>query len=142
MKKILSVILAIGLASSPVVAESPTVDLSAMTLDELVELRDRVNFEIDSRICVSDSTIGRGIYTVGVSIAPGVYEFMATEVEMGAGSECRIYVYGADDKENPKIGIYDIPVGSPSVIELIDGDTLEIRGGSGFLKRADKSWMP
>lgn len=142
MKKILSAMLAIGLASIPVVAESPSVDLSSMTLDELVELRDRVNFEIDYRICVSDSTIGRGTYTVGVSIAPGVYEFTATEVEMGAGSECRIYVYGTDDKENPKIGIYDIPVGSPSVIELIDGDTLEIRGGSGFLKKASKTWMP
>lgn len=142
MKKIFSFILAIGLASIPVVAESPSVDLSAMTLDELVELRDRVNFEIDSLVYSGDSTIGRGTYTVGISIAPGVYEFMATEVEIRAGSECYIDLYGVEDKENPKTEIYDILIGTSVIIELVDGDTLEIRGGSGILKKAEKTWMP
>ena len=113
MKKILSVILAIGLASIPVVAESPSVDLSAMTLDELVELRDRVNFEIDLRVSGTDSTIGRGKYAVGDMIAGGIYEFIPTEVEyMSGNSYCKLRVTNPNTDEEITSAEY-IPMGTP-----------------------------
>lgn len=86
MKKMLSLVLAIGLVSAPIVAESLSVDLSAMTLDELVKLRDRVNLEIDLRVSGTDLTIGRGKYVVGDMIAGGIYEFIPTEVEYMSGN--------------------------------------------------------
>ena len=134
MKKIFSFIVAIGLASIPVVAESPSVDLSAMTLDELVELRDRVNFEIDS-------SIGRGKYIAGEMIAAGIYEFIPTEVEFRGYSYCSLYVRdGTSDEIITSIS--SIPVGSGVIFKLREGDILEISEGSGILKNADKTWMP
>lgn len=141
MKKIFSFIVAIGLASIPVVAESPSVDLSAMTLDELVELRDRVNFEIDIRVSGSDSSIGRGKYIAGEMIAAGIYEFIPTEVEFRGYSYCSLYVRdGTSDEIITSIS--SIPVGSGVIFKLREGDILEISEGSGILKNADKTWMP
>lgn len=145
MKKILSFILALGLASIPVIAESPSFDLSAMTLDELVELRERVSFEIDSRIYGGDSTIGRGEYTVGISIAPGVYEFTATEVEYyDEDSQCYLTVYTVteDGERSERLSITHIPVSTISIIELKSNEILVIENGSGVLKKAEKTWMP
>ena len=149
MKKMLSLVLAIGLASIPVVAESPSVDLSAMTLDELVELRDRVSFEIDSRIYSDNSVIGSGEYTVGTLIAPGIYEFTATEVQYydfisGTDSICNLTVYeiDADGNRVEKTCIYHVRQSSVTIIELRDGEIFEISGGSGILRKANRTWMP
>lgn len=141
MKKILSLVLAIGLVSVPIVAESPSVDLSAMTLDELVKLRDRVNLEIDLRVSGTDSTIGRGKYVVGDMIAGGIYEFIPTEVEyMSGNSYCKLHVTNPNTDEEITSAEY-IPMGTPVIFSLHDGDVLEISGGSGILKKADKTWI-
>ena len=141
MKKMLSLVLAIGLASIPVVAESPSVDLSAMTLDELVELRDRVNLEIDLRVSGPDSTIGRGTYIAGDMIAAGIYEFIPTEVEFRGYSYCSLYVMdGTSDEIITSAS--SIPVGGGVIFKLREGDILKISEGSGILKKADKTWIP
>lgn len=78
MKRILA--LALGfLMTFSVPALSEEFDLSSMSFDELVELRNRIDAEIGS-------PIGTGQYIVGEDIEAGKYEFICTFVNIQASA--------------------------------------------------------
>lgn len=71
MRKLLAILMICTLLTTPAFAE--TVDLSSMSLDELIQLRDAVQNEIFARIGSDPMTIASGKYIVGTDIKAGYY---------------------------------------------------------------------
>lgn len=118
MKKVLVLLLTLLLIVSAASAEG--FDLSAMTTEELVNLRNAVNAELADRdFQTKEVKVPTGRYTVGVDIPAGVYTLTRSEEYFSA-----IRTYTAN-------GQYDLsfqvsngePVGK---LELVEGQTIEI----------------
>jgi hypothetical protein len=71
MKKLLALVLGLLLLVVPALAEET--DLAALSLEELVALRERIDAEIAARIPVNEAPFYTGIYVVGRDIKAGVY---------------------------------------------------------------------
>ena len=71
MKKIITIVLVICIFLSCASAE--TVDLSAMSYDQLLALRSQINTEIISRPEWREVTVPAGTWTVGTDIPSGFY---------------------------------------------------------------------
>lgn len=135
MKKILCIALVLALAASVSIAES--LDLSGMTMKELIELRSLVDVEIATRSeSGAGSPIGDGVYYCGETIKAGTYAI--TFVAEGDDYPY-VKVYDANKKEkfasNPSVGM---------TIEftLEDGDKLIINSLSGLVHKIEKyDWM-
>ena len=69
MKKICALVLALLLIQSAALAA----DLSGMSFDELLALRDQVQRELISRPEWKEVTVPPGEYTIGIDIPAGVY---------------------------------------------------------------------
>lgn len=78
MKKILAALMMCILLAVPAFAE--TVDLSSMSLDELIQLRDAVQNEISARIGSDSMAIASGKYIVGTDIKAGYYLLVVDSV--------------------------------------------------------------
>lgn len=81
MKKVISLLLALLFVCTAAYAEAP--DLSAMTLDELLELHKLLDTEIDARIGCEPDIMPAGVYVAGESIAAGGYVISANEDHFG-----------------------------------------------------------
>lgn len=78
MKKFLCLLAALLLIGSIALAEA--IDLSSMTDDELLALKDQVSQAVSDRGLVKEFQLTAGIYIGGVDIKPGRYILTATEV--------------------------------------------------------------
>lgn len=78
MKKILCLLVALLLVGSLGLAEA--LDLSSMTDEELLALKEQVNQAISDRGLVKEFQLTAGIYIGGVDIKPGRYTLTATDV--------------------------------------------------------------
>lgn len=138
MKRFLGILLATALLCVPALAEE--IDVSAMSLDELVALRAKVQSEIDTRIDATGDILPEGRYTVGQGIKAGNYVFTVQSVrELSDGtSVCAIELY--DDAGNFVQYSSRIKVGDVFFFGLTDGMTLVIDGGYGTVSLAGQSW--
>lgn len=114
MKKIFAFIIAVSLLAAPVSAAD--LDLSSMSIDELVELRKSVDAEIQAKVHEDDYMIPMGEYKAGEDILSGKFLFTATE----SG-----YIFGyeneeARDKDDPT-WIHDFKAGDQEYLELKEG---------------------
>ena len=73
MKKCAVVLLVMSLVLSAAIGLAESVDLSQMTLDELVTVQKRVDDEIRSRLSFSSFSIFPGTYVIGTDIKAGSY---------------------------------------------------------------------
>lgn len=80
MKKFLCLLVALVLVGSIALAEA--IDLSSMTDDELLALKDQVNQTITDRGLTDEFYLTTGVYICGTAIKPGVYRLT---VQPGAG---------------------------------------------------------
>lgn len=78
MRKFLAILLICLLLVVPAFAE--TVDLSSMSLEELIQLRDAAQNEISARIGSDPMTIASGKYIVGTDIKAGYYLLVVDSV--------------------------------------------------------------
>lgn len=150
MKKFLAVLITCILLIVPAFAE--TIDLSSMSLDELIQLQDAVNTAISERLGFGfdDSKIGMGYYDVGVDIKPGKYDLICTFAEMeylaysnSEQSKCMVAVIsdGTDDAEAIS-EFYYIAAGQQISVELEEGNVLVIARGNFLIRTSEHSWAP
>ena len=109
---------------TPVLAED--LDFTQMTIDELVELRQLINAEINSRMKGSDSAFPPFDYKVGKHIPAGVYMITCMEFLSDMdGGRAAAWAEG-ESNWNCHTILYLDSVGEWGLIELSEGDTLRI----------------
>ena len=152
MKKILSLALLTVLLIPTVGLSEEVIDLTSMTLEELISLRNSTSGEIYSRLGFSfeDSEIGAGYYLVGTDIKAGTYEFICTfcETELGYGGD-RVYNLGtiwivsSDAEDAERLHEFgDSRVGEKYKFDLEEGQMLVIGRCNGVIQEYEHSWAP
>ena len=136
MKRFWGILLAMALLCVPALAEE--IDLSAMSLDELVELQMRVHSEIAARTAASEDIIREGQYTVDQGIAPGNYEFTCTKKRETNSSE--FAAISLHQNNNLIQFIRDLSVGDVVYLHLESEMILEISNCEGTLSVAAHAW--
>ena len=142
MKKtiIASMVLAIGLITSPVMAsEQSTIDYDSMSTEELVALRDEINAQIADR--GGDNVLPQGTYEVGKDIKAGQYKVFGCK---GYDSSC-FNVYSSkedhDAKGNAVQGSVSYEDGDSEMMNIDDGEYLDVTWGSLVVEEISASWM-
>lgn len=143
MKKtiIASMVLAIGLLAVPVMAsEQSAIDLDSMGLEELVALRDEINTKIAD--LGGDNVLPQGTYEVGKDIKAGKYKVTCCE---GYDLAC-FNVYPTkeehDAMENVINGSVASEDGDSAMMNIDDGEWLDVTWGSLVVEEIKASWMP
>ena len=120
MKKIFALLLTTLMFAVPVCA---AVDLSTMTDDEIIALRDSVDAEVIARGL--KEVIPAGVYVVGKDMVANRYTFTGQEEE---SFSYLAYYNSKDDYDNGDIEANTLlGYGEPFFLSLEDGMVLEIR---------------
>ena len=149
MKKLCALFLAAVMSLIIVgTAFAAEVDLSSMSMDGLVALRNDITLELESRLIFDDNRIGEGIYIVGKDIRSGYYEFTVTQMADNT-SFVIIELYEDQNHYDNKEKInndgntgYLKSIGDMMSINLSDGMILTIRKGSGTIQEVKPAWAP
>lgn len=145
VKKIAGTTLALTMAVSGT-ALAADIDLTGMSLDELVELRSNITAEIDSRTNEGKETIPCGVYVAGTDIKEG--SFKLSEDDDGS-----TYVVTFDDEESYKTAIANsdskkatfqvfLRDGESTIVSLKEGNVLYIDDDELFIEPVTASWAP
>ena len=144
MKKtiIASMVLAVGLLASPVMAsEQSAIDYDSMSTEELVALRDEINAQIADR--GGDNVITQGKYVVGTDIK-------ATSFKMICYGDDTVNFTIYDSEEDFQTG-YDAksdqqwndPGNTEGIIlNLKEGQIVDVTRGSAVVEEITASWAP
>ena len=141
MKKILVLVIILMLVISISALAESTIDLSGLSIEELIGLKSSVNEELHNRIGSDDSEIYSGKYIVGKNINPGKYTITCTE-SVGGGLSIDVYLLVEDKISyegmlNPHIYLN---VGETGFIQLEEGTVLEISDGTGLIQASNPTW--
>jgi len=153
MKKIFSALLIIMMfLSANALSEGASDDLSTMTMEDLIALRDAITTEIYSRLGFSfeDEQIGAGSYLVGEDIKAGKYEFICTysetRTQRSSGEVSylgTVWILNSEDDNAQTLFEYgDIPIGQKIMFELEEGQILTIGRCGGLIAEYNHSWAP
>lgn len=137
--------------SSPVSASDTTnIDLEAMSIDELMDLKSEVDQKIADK--GGDNTIGQGVYYVGTDIKAS--NFKLTPVVNMTDYDVTIKVYNDEEsyKNDPNGGnpnnyikLYRPDEGEKAQsanLNLKDGQVIWIISGEAIIEEVHSSWMP
>lgn len=148
MKKtiITSMVLAIGLIASPVMAsEQNDIDYDSMSTEELVALRDEINAQIADR--GGDNVLPQGVYEVGKDIKTGSFKISSLPI-VGAAS-IRLYSSKEDYDSHTVDEYYVINYDeendkqiSSVFVNLSEGEIMEISSKNVIIEEMKASWMP
>lgn len=141
MKKFIALALCAVMLGSLGLAEE--IDISGMSVDELLALRVRIDDQLAAMLPSDSSAIFRGVYIVGTDIAPGKYVFECTEVSVDDYGQLEINESEDEDGYREEILDVNIYPGDKCYLDLTEGMLMEIEDGSGTLKKAEGlDWMP
>ena len=135
------------LATTPVMADAPDIDLKSMSTEDLMSLKDSIDSEIGTR--GGDNIIGQGTYEVGVDIKAA--NFKLTSVQNADYTCTYIYIYDskedmeADKESDDYIIHYDIEESGTvksANLNLKDGQFVKISGDSAVIEETKASWQP
>lgn len=136
MKRILSIALACVLVLSLAPAAFADVDLSGMTFDELVALKDQINLAIWNSAEWQEVTVPQGIYQVGRQIPPGKWTVICKSNTMGEievadslkenGTNVTFPPKAGKIIYNPESTLYSEGNATEWTVELFDGEYVEI----------------
>lgn len=119
MKRILALVLV--LISLVGFASAETIDISGMSSDELIALRDAINAEIVSRGIEKEVNVPAGTYTVGEDIPAGTYTIRTSALMIS------FYTYDANGNYDEMHMVQpSSPIGK---LTVTDGQKIEIVGG-------------
>jgi hypothetical protein len=139
MKRIVAILLLMTIFISSASAES--IDVSVMSIAELLALREVIDKELEIRIDTNDpSLIGSGQYEVGSMIKPGNYRFVATS---SGNNYNTVLVTILTDEGRTKLDPWYqdyVTVGETAVLCLEEGATLIIQNGSGRMTAFEPTW--
>lgn len=117
-------------------------DLTSMSLDDLISLRSEIDAEITTRLSSSASDIiYPGTYIVGTDIKPGTYLFTCVDGE----DQSEVFLDSIGGSADPDAGdIWEfISPGDTISLPLRDGATLSIDYAPGTLSiQPTPSWAP
>lgn len=142
MKKCLAIVLSILMFAASAFAES--VDLDAMSTDELLALRSQINAILTERMTSDSSAIYSGNYIVGVDIKTGMYILRFDELAEGETTGIVWLFANSEDWRNRNYISADyLTVGVDYQITLEDNMVLEITGANGTIRSIVKpDWAP
>ena len=108
-------------------ATAENIDLSSLTLEELITLRQEIDMLIFGSDAYKNVSVPAGDYVVGVDIPAGIYS-----LEAANGSYAMISVYADSSKDIMSMGACHSVGGGETVgkIEFKDGQIVEIQMGS------------
>ena len=135
MKKIIAIILIVVLMFTPVYAA----DLSSMSLDELLQLRDEITQEINSRVAAPEepSFINTGSYVVGKDIKEGAYV-----LSLDAEPEVPVQYMIQNTDPDSVLDSGNVTVREAVTIHLEEGQVLKITGTARISLPKKAWWMP
>lgn len=149
MKRIFSVIVMILLISSiSVSAFAKGVDVAKMTTDELLELRESINQELNTRFQTEPTKFYNGVYLVGSDIKAGKY---VLSFEKKSENSWFIYVETSyadrpevTSNEDQKLIDTEYNEGETAFINLEEGMKLEISGAESMTISSGEGsfWAP
>ena len=141
-----------------VCAAADSIDLDAMSIDELKELHQKIDEELASRNAGMHSLITEGVYTAGISIKPGSYKITCTEAFSEEGLIVHTFA-DEDDYASYKIGtgygmgsaynnlmnaylVYseNVEQGKTVTVQLTQGMVLHLSGGIGEIYAIIADW--
>lgn len=152
MRKIICSVLVFLFAFCTVTTAESVIDISTMTIDELISLRDSIDEQIRG-ILVSDNTmIYAGDYLVGKDIKAGKYVITCTREKEDADDGMVMAIYDDDEaykankgkypygvfRDNAKVFIV-IDEGASAMISLEEGEHFIISWGEGTCTPANPS---
>ena len=142
MKKCQAIVLLIQMFAASAFAES--VDLDAMSTDELLALRSQINAILTERMTSDSSAIYSGNYVVGVDIKAGMYILRFDELAEGETTGIVWLFANSEDWRNRKYISADyLTVGVDYQITLEDNMVLEITKANGSIRSIVKpDWAP
>lgn len=136
MKKVLSFLIAFCLAVSFVPAAFAEWDLSGMSFDELVALKDQINLAIWNSAEWQEVTVPQGIYQVGRQIPPGKWTVICKSNTMGEievadslrENGTKVTFPPKADKiiYNPESTLYSEGDATEWTVELFDGEYVAV----------------
>ena len=151
MKKTLAILAALTMAITPVAcadtALAPKIDISELTLDELVALHEDVDARIKelTECDVDADVIYIGEYEVGKDIAAGTYRFVCNKTN-DIYYEDFFYELYADDDAKEALNYLQRDGGKKGEVfqvALEDGMILNVTRGQALVQKAAKaSWAP
>ena len=122
MKRLLIILALLIVIAVPALAEP--VDYSSMTLEQLIEMRSKINQEIDARIGTSTTAIYSGVFVVGKDIKPGRYVLI---LEKGLKYPTASTYFGTEKyADDSQYQAYELRDGESTYIELVDGMTFTL----------------
>lgn len=144
IKRLLVALLIVAIAI-PVFASTAGIDLTTMSLEELIQLRNDVDTEISSRISSNNDTMYQGAYVAGKDIAIGRYTFTALEtsyLELFDTND-NFKSYRKDYKEEDRAYYNQMKEGDVVTLNLEEGQVVNISRGSGLVTAiSSPSWAP
>jgi len=149
MKKILAAVIVFVMLFSMVVMAEPAeekgkdagkIDLSVMTLEELISLKNSVMAEISGRTDIDNDIIGIGAYLVGRDIKEGVFTIIIDE---NAAGSYKIFNSEENFANAEQFSWENTQAGDVITVNLKKGMVLELLGCYGTItEQAAPSWAP
>lgn len=136
MKKLISILLVAVLLSVPVYAD----DYSSMTIEELVELRNEIDREINSRIAGDSGQIGEGIYQVGKDFKAGSYIYLFPGTGDSIHSAISLYKDEEAFNNNAAFMYSNLHANETATVNVSDGNFIRIEYGGGIISRNTNFW--
>ena len=148
-KKIIAMGTIIGCLSVVHPAFAENIDMSAMSMEDLIALRDSIAAEIISR--GGDNTIGIGVYEVGTDIKAS--DFKVTAMKGTDGYTTFTIFKDREEYDEYNAGNYDLGeigelYGSEDTgydtgnLNLKDGEILYVERGEAIIEETKNSWKP
>lgn len=135
------------LITTPVMADIPDIDLSSMSTEDLVTLKDSIASEIANR--GGENIIGQGTYEVGVDIKATNFRVTCAEVSDDAMTFIYIYDSKEDMDKNHKsddillsYNVDDTGSKNSANLNLKGGQFVKIAGDGAIIEETKASWQP
>lgn len=141
MKKILAFILSLLMLLCSASAMAEEIDISSMSLDELVELQGKIASRINELLGTSSDAMYLGEYVCGIDIKSGRY--LLTALERESPFMIKLYADASMEDAGDSLVHESIYGGETYDLEIEDGMILVVyRGGAIVTPRTKPSWAP
>lgn len=146
MRKMICLFLTILLLTTGSALAELSIDLAALTIDELVELHRLLDAELDKRIACEPSVFPAGLYIGGESIKPGSYIISGNDTYYGITvavfSSVEIYKQ-AFAEQNEALATFQsyLSDGDTAFVHIDEGTVLLV-SDTALIEAATTFWMP
>lgn len=146
MRKLIAMLLMLTLCICGAAAAEVSIDLSAMSLDELVELHKLVDAEIDARIACEPSVFPAGVYIAGESIKAGDYTIYGSEQYHSFMVEIfdseKIFEQYVLERNSSLMSFWTSVREDDSVFVHLEEGMVLVVGGTSLIEVAQVAWLP